>query len=353
MDITEQTPEEITATFSLKPFQGRQIFQWIHRRQVWNFDNMTDLSKDLRRQLAETCHLPLLKLEQRMESQRSPGTAKMLFRLRDGLAVESVVIRDKDRVTFCLSTQVGCAVRCAFCATGLSGFKRNLSAGEIVEQALQLVAIENIKERNPNIVYMGMGEPFRNYDAVIRSIRLLSHPQGLNIGSRRITVSTAGEIDGIRRFSEEGWQVRLSISLHAATDELRSQLVPLNRKYPLKLLMQAVRDYVEKTGRHVTFEWVLLAGVNDMPEQARALARLVRHLTCTVNLIPYNSVPSLSYRAPSQKICKVFRTILEDEGVKCTLRKERGTDIDAACGQLMCKDQERVVAQATPIVGNT
>ncbi len=339
--LAAQTPEEIASAFQLKPFQGKQIFHWIHRKQIWNFQQMTDLSKDLRAKLAESGKPSSIVLEKRLESVQAPGTVKVLFRLSDGKSVESVVIRDRNRVTFCVSTQVGCAVRCAFCATGLSGFKRNLTASEIVEQVLHLIAAENIRDRNPNIVYMGMGEPFRNYDAVVRSIRILSHPEGVNIGHRRITVSTAGEIAGIRRFADEGWQVRLSISLHAATDELRSQLVPLNRKFPLHELMKAVRDYTLKTGRHVTFEWVLLAGINDTMEQARALVRLVRPFTCTVNLIPHNPVPTLPYLASSAKRSKAFQTFLLEEGISCTLRKERGTDIAAACGQLMLRDADK------------
>lgn len=331
---TDLDASEIAAQLSLKPFQGRQVFHWIHKKRVFDFQQMTDLSKELRRRLTAECEMPLLAMENRVQSIQAPGTWKALFRLQDGNAVESVIIRDADRVTFCLSTQVGCAIRCAFCATGRAGFSRNLSAGEIVEQALHLIAAEDLGSHNPNIVYMGMGEPFRNYEAVVRSIRLLSSIEGLHVGARRITVSTAGDVEGIRRFAREGWQVRLSVSLHAASDELRSELVPLNHKYPLGPLMQAVKDYIAETNRQVTFEWILLDGVNDSPEQALALVRLIRSVKCAVNLIPYNPAPGAPFRTPSMRKCLGFQAILAQEGIPCTLRKERGTDIDAACGQL-------------------
>ncbi len=295
---------------------------------------MTDLSKDLRRRLVESCAGPQLERAGVSESARSRGTKKALLRLPDGETVESVLIRDRDRATLCLSTQVGCAVKCSFCATGLSGFKRNLSPGEIVEQALYLLSDEDLQGRTPNIVYMGMGEPFRNYDATVKSIRLLMRREGLNIGARKITVSTAGEIPGIRRFAQEGWQVRLSVSLHAANDALRSELVPLNRKYPLPELMVAVREYFEITGRHVTFEWTLLDGVNDSLRDAEELVDQVRGMSATVNLIPYNPVSGLGYSPPPREKCEAFRDYLESRGVNATLRKEQGQDIDAACGQL-------------------
>lgn len=332
--LTDLLPEEIAAVLGLKPFQGAQVFRWIHKKQTFDFEAMTDLSKEVRRLLQERCGGARLELVRLSASPRSQGTKKALLRLPDGETVESVLIRDGDRVTICLSTQVGCAVKCRFCATGLSGYKRNLSPGEIVEQALYLLKDEPLGDRTPNIVYMGMGEPFRNYDAVMKSIRLLMRPEGLHIGARKITVSTAGEVKGIERFAGEDWQVRLSVSLHAASDELRSELVPLNRKYPLDALMEAVRDYQARTGRHVTFEWTLLAGVNDTPEQAERVARLVKGFEATVNLIPYNPVSGPEYRPPARQASEAFRDRLLKLGVKATLRKEQGQDIDAACGQL-------------------
>lgn len=331
--LSAMTPEEIAAELSLKSYQARQIFKWIHAKQVFDFEQMSDLSKDLRHRLAaeyEACSLSLVKAQ----TSQGSGTKKVLLELPDGERVESVYIPSRDRVTLCLSTQVGCALKCSFCATGQSGFARNLDAGEIVEQALYLLAGEEMGGRSPNIVYMGMGEPFRNYDATLRSMRLLMDENGLGIGARRITVSTVGEVEGIEKFAEEDWQVRLSISLHAANDRLRSKLVPLNRRYNIRRLMKAVNSYQHRTGRQVTFEWTLIRGVNDSPQDADELAQLVSGLKAIVNLIPYNPVAGIDYAPPGRRECENFRGHLLAKGVKSTLRLERGQDINAACGQL-------------------
>ena len=331
--LTDLNPFEIASELGLKPFQGKQIFRWLHARRVFDPEAMTDLSKALRERMRATCVFAQLRQERVMQSART-GAKKILFRLLDDETVESVLLRDRDRVTLCLSTQVGCALGCAFCATGQSGFVRNLRAGEIVEQALLLLEGEEIAGRTPNIVYMGMGEPFQNYEPVMRSLRLLMDPDGLGIGARKITVSTAGDIPGIERFAREDLQVRLSISLHAADDELRSRLVPLNRRYPLRRLFEAIRRYILLTGRHVSFEWVLLKGVNDSARDAHALARLIAGLNATVNLIPYNPVEGRGFASPGAAAVAAFRQILAEDGVKTTQRRERGQDIDAACGQL-------------------
>lgn len=332
-DLAGLTPEEIAAAFGLPGFRGHQVFQWIHHRRVFQFDAMTNLSKDLRTQLhAAAVATPLDPV--REETSGASGTKKSLFRLADGETVESVLLRDRDRTTLCISSQVGCPLKCSFCATGLSGYTRNLSPGEIVAQALHLLAGIDMGERTPNVVYMGMGEPFRNYDNVIQSIHLLMHPKGLGIGARKITVSTAGEVPGILQFAREPWQVRLSVSLHAATDEKRAILVPLNRRYPLAKLLAAVESYVETTGRQMTFEWILLEGVNDSPEDAQQLADLAKPLKAFVNLIPYNPVADLPYRAPAAVRCEQFAEALRTAGIQVTLRQERGQDINAACGQL-------------------
>jgi len=327
-------PHEISDTLGVKPFQGRQIFRWIHKKRVFDFSQMTDLALDLRTRLAEGYRVGEAEPTDTQRSRRSHGTRKALLRLSDGETVEAVLIREKERSTLCLSTQVGCAVKCSFCATGLHGYKRNLSPSEIIDQALYLMSDSDVGDRTPNIVFMGMGEPFRNYDATIKAVRLLMEGEGMGIGARKITVSTAGEVDGIRKFTREDWQVRLSVSLHAANDELRSELVPLNRKYPLRKLMAAVHEYVAETGRQLTFEWALLNGVNDRPEDARELVRLIRGTKASVNLIPYNPVSGLGYTPPSRERCIAFRDVLVERSVACTLRKERGQDIDAACGQL-------------------
>lgn len=332
--LSQMTPAEIAASLNLKPFQGKQIFRWIHQKRVFDFDRMSDLSKDLRARLAEGFAANQLELVRVSASPRSEGTRKALFRLADGETVESVLIRDRERSTICLSTQVGCAVKCSFCATGMSGYSRNLTPGEIVEQALYLLRDEDMGERTPNIVFMGMGEPFRNYDATVAAIHLLMNPEGLGIGARKITVSTVGEVKGIERFSQEDWQVRLSVSLHAANDATRSKLIPLNKKYPLDVLLAAVRAYVERTGRQVTFEWTLLDGVNDSRKDAQELIDVVRTVKASVNLIPYNPVSGLGFNPPPLDRCEAFRDALVNAGVTATLRKERGQDIDAACGQL-------------------
>lgn len=332
--ITDLVPEEMVEPLGLKVYQARQIFRWIHAKQVFDLDEMTDVSKQMREDLRARVILPRIHPIGMASSHEREATKKLLFGLDDGETVEAVAIPERERLTLCLSTQVGCALRCAFCATGLSGFKRNLSAGEIVEQALHLLRDRDMEGRTPNIVLMGMGEPFRNYDATIKAIRMFMRKDGLNIGARKITVSTAGDVPGIERFSKEKWQVRLSVSLHAANDALRSQLVPLNRQYPLDSLMGAVRDYCEKTGRQISFEWTLLRGVNDSMQHARELLSLAQGLKAFVNLIPYNRVEGLPYEPSPRETCDAFLQVLEDGGMKATFRRERGGDINAACGQL-------------------
>jgi 23S rRNA (adenine2503-C2)-methyltransferase len=343
LDLAGLLPAEIAKALDLQPYQGKQIFRWIHQKKVFDFEQMTDLSKALRDRLAAACRVSRLRLV-RTEVSATTETRKALLELTDGETVEAVMIPARDRVTLCLSTQAGCAVKCSFCATGLSGFARNLTAGEIVEQALYLLREVDLGGRSPNIVFMGMGEPFRNYDATIKAIHLLMHPDGLGIGARRITVSTAGEADGIRRFAEEDWQVRLSVSLHAANDALRDELVPLNRRYNLAKLMEAVDYYLERTGRQITFEWTLLAEVNDTSKDAEELAQLVGGRPIHVNLIPYNPVGGTPYAAPGRKRAESFRDALTHRGIGATLRLERGQDISAACGQLRRKSLEGVAA---------
>lgn len=332
--LTGLFPEEIAARMDAPLVRGRQLFQWLHKRRTFDIHSMTDLSKAERARMENAHPLTALVPVQRQTSRQS-GTLKVLFELADKETIESVLLTQGPRITLCLSSQAGCALGCSFCATGQAGFRRNLSPAEIVEQALRLVAETPLqKDESPNIVLMGMGEPFQNYDAVLKSIRLLMHPGGMHIGARKITVSTAGDVAGIVRFAEEPWQVRLSVSLHAAEDELRSRLVPLNKRYPLHELHRALEHYQEKRNRQITFEWVLMQDVNDSPAQARALAGFIKGLDATVNLIPWNAVPGLSYQPSPLKQRERFMETLKKAGVKATLRKERGDDIDAACGQL-------------------
>ena len=339
--LTDMLPVEVARELELKPFQGRQIFQWLYRNKVFDFGAMTNLSKGLRERLAEQCIAAQLRMLGSDSSRRSRGTRKVLFELCDGHVVEAVLIRDGARYTVCVSTQVGCSLGCPFCATGQSGFVRNLGPGEIAEQALHLLAdLPEDEGGSPNIVYMGMGEPLLNYEATMRSIRLLMAKEGIGVGARRITVSTAGHVPGIRRFAGEQWQVRLSVSLHAANDELRSRLVPLNRRYPIRELVAALKQYRTETGRQITFEWVLLRDVNTSFEAADELVRLARPLKATVNLIPYNPVAEGRFEPPTRPQAVAFRDALNQKGVRATLRRERGADIDAACGQLRGKRGE-------------
>jgi 23S rRNA (adenine2503-C2)-methyltransferase len=331
--LTGLTPEAIAEQLGLKPFQGKQVFRWIHAKGIFDFEQMTDLAKPLRTQLQEQYVAGAVELVEVQQSVTT-GTKKVLLKLADGETVESVLIRDRERTTLCLSSQVGCPLQCSFCATGLAGFSRNLTAGEIVEQALYLLKDEPLGGRTPNIVYMGMGEPFRNYEAVTDSIRLLMNPLGVGIGARKITVSTAGEVKQIALFAEEPWQVRLSVSLHAANNTLRSELVPLNRKYPLERLREAVLAYELAAGRQLTFEWTLLKDVNDSKQHADELVDFIGDLRASVNLIPWNPVRGIPYDPSPRVRCEEFRDHLEKRGVTATLRKERGQDIDAACGQL-------------------
>lgn len=327
-------PAEIAERLEAPLMRGRQVFQWLHKKHVFDIHAMTDMPKGDRARIEAAHPLTALSPVAQQVSTQS-GTRKTLFELADGETIESVLLDQGSRITLCLSSQAGCPLGCTFCATGQAGFRRNLSAAEIVEQALRLIAeIQGEEDSTPNIVYMGMGEPFQNYDAVMKSIRLLMSPEGMHVGARKITVSTAGDVDGIERFATEPWQVRLSISLHAADDELRSRLVPLNRRYPLKALHDALRRYQEVRNRQITIEWVLMDGVNDTPAQAKALSAYLRGLDAVVNLIPWNSVPDLPYRPSPPLQRERFVEMLGKTGIKATLRKERGEDIDAACGQL-------------------
>jgi 23S rRNA (adenine2503-C2)-methyltransferase len=333
LPLSGMFPEELSGALECKPFQARQLFAWIHRRGITEFSRMTDLPRDLRRHLEEKYTVRAARVETVQESAAT-GTRKALLCLADGEAVEAVRLRDSERITLCLSSQAGCPLGCHFCATAASGYRRNLTPGEITDQVYALCAEEDPGGRTPNIVYMGMGEPFLNYDAVIASIRLLMHEQGMNIGARKITVSTAGILPGIQRFSREDWQVRLSVSLHAANNALRSELMPVNGKYPLEQLKHSLREYNEITGRRFTVEWTLLKGVNDREADARQLIQYLQGLKASVNLIPWNAVADLPFSSPPPEHTARFQKILEHAGISVTIRREKGGDIDAACGQL-------------------
>ncbi len=329
-ELSKEELEERLALWGQPRYRADQIWRWVYVNVVAEIDEMRNLPAELRRQLggqfAVTGVTPL-----RTQRSADGRTEKVLMQLADGQTVETVLMDYDERRTVCVSSQVGCAIRCTFCATGLGGWSRNLTAGEIVEQVLYYAR----RARNiTNVVYMGMGEPFLNYDAVRRSIVVLNDPAGFNLGARRVTVSTAGLVPGIERLAGEGLPIGLAISLHAATDELRNRLVPINRKYPLGTLIPACRDYAARTRRRVTFEYALIDGVNDSAADAAALGQLLHGLLCHVNLIPINPVPELPYQPSPYDRIVAFEKRVRELGVNATLRISRGADIQAGCGQL-------------------
>ena len=377
-DIKSLLREELEAQFKTweQPvYRVTQLLEWLYVRHVTSWDAMTNLPKKLRAQLQENYSLQSLELV-RQQGARDI-TQKFLWRLADGALIESVLIpanpalygEASDRHTLCVSTQVGCAYGCKFCASGLDGWKRNLAPNEIVEQVL---AIERWNEANAeagvqsaespkapapnsalsaprlinNLVIMGMGEPLANYENLLKALRILNAPWGGGIGARKITISTSGLVPQIRRLADEPERFRLAISLHGATDEVRQRIMPVNRKHPLKELTAALEYYQGRKDRMITFEYILIAGVNDALEQAQPLGALARHLRAKVNLIPYNTVEGLPWQRPTEAVCEAFLSALEKQKTPATLRREKGHDIDAACGQLRLKT-EKELSQAT------
>jgi len=317
-----------------RSFRAQQIWHGAYVDLAPSYDDITTLSKSLRATLAQQLPFGILQVASTIES-RDKRTQKSLFRLADGETVEAVLMLYDVRRTICVSTQVGCAIGCAFCATGKSGFTRDLSAGEIVAQVLHFARdLASRGERITNIVYMGMGEPFLNYDAVMKSIGILNDHEGFNLGARSFTISTVGIIPGIERFTEEDSQVNLAISLHAGDDELRTRLVPINARYPLGPLMASCRAYVRKTHRRVTFEIALIDGVNDSTDDAHKVAKLLAGLLCHVNLIPLNPIPSSTFRPSPRERVDAFAQDLINAGINTTVRMGRGVKISAGCGQL-------------------
>jgi 23S rRNA (adenine2503-C2)-methyltransferase len=315
-------------------YRADQVYTWLYQSLVTRFEEMSNLPKPLRQRLAQRAHLQrLTALEETFSG--SGLTRKVLFGLPDGETIESVLMLYEGRQTVCLSTQVGCPVGCPFCATGQGGFERNLTSGEIVEQVLYFARGLRAKDqRVSNVVFMGMGEPLLNYDATWQAVERLTDSRGYNLGARRLTISTAGVVPGIRRLAGEGLQVGLAVSLHAPRDDLRRTLVPLARRYPLSELLSACRSYVEQTGRRVTFEYALLYDVNDSLQQARQVAHLLSGLLCHVNLIPLNPTADCSWRPSTRERALAFQRELQRLGIGSTIRQRRGLDIDAGCGQL-------------------
>lgn len=323
-------------------FRARQLWQAFYVDLAQGVENVTTLSQDLRLTLASEMQFNRLTATNRMVSTDGE-TVKTLFKLDDGKAIEAVLMHYDERKTLCVSSQAGCAMGCVFCATGQMGFARNLSSGEIVEQVLHYAReLKQIGEGVTNIVIMGMGEPFHNYEAVISAIDLLNDPKGFNLGARRFTISTVGLVPMIKRFAAEKRQNNLAISLHAANDTLRASLMPVDRKYPLVELIQACHDYIDQTRRRITFEWALIQGVNDRDEDARELVSLIKGMLCHVNIIPLNPTEKFSGKATTHDRALAFQSILVNNGIPCTIRLRRGIDISAGCGQLASHHQDRV-----------
>ncbi|HEV8472322.1 MAG TPA: 23S rRNA (adenine(2503)-C(2))-methyltransferase RlmN [Methylomirabilota bacterium] len=321
--------EKLAVELDASAYRGRQVATWMYRKGVFDLDAMTDLPKDFRAALAGRARIALPELERATPSQ--DGSRKLVFRLEDGGRVSSVLMPDDGRVTLCLSTQVGCGYACAFCLTGTMGLSRNLTADEILGQVLRA----NELERATHLVFMGMGEPLANYAALVQVLRILTDAKhGLGYSPRRITVSTVGLVTGIEKLGREGLNVNLAVSLHAASDEVRARLMPVNRAWNVRALMDAVKRYPLAPRQSVFFEYVMLGDVNDSPDEARRLARLLRGVRAKVNLIPFNDWPGSEFRRPPLSRILAFQSLLLDAGVTTTVRWSKGEDIGAACGQL-------------------
>ena len=342
--ITDLSPQELTEWCSVRggAYRADQIRRWIYQKRVREFSEMQDLPKSLREELDREFRLfagPIL----RHQVSRD-GTEKLLLQMQDGEPVECVLMREDNRRTVCLSTQVGCAMGCVFCASGLLGVKRSLTVGEILDQFVQLTRLLPDEERITNVVIMGMGEPLANLKALLPALQVMHDETGPGLGSRRITVSTVGLPEPMRKLAAAGMPVNLAVSLHAPNDELRNRIVPVNDKTGLAKILEAADDYFDKTGRRVTYEYVLLSDVNDQDEHARQLAALLRNRNAHVNLIPMNSVATIALSAPGSPRTHQFVELLRSLGVNATVRKRKGADIDAACGQLRLNEKQATEA---------
>ena len=335
IDVLNLNTEELRKKFDalgIEPYRADQVHQWIYEKGVYDFEHMTNLSVALRDRLRNefTVELPKAVAKQRSDDDKS---VKLLLELKKGDCVEAVYMPMKERKTLCISSQVGCKFHCAFCASGQNGFMRNLTMGEIMGQVL--MARDEAKDKKvTNIVFMGIGEPFDNYREMMRTVRQLNSKSALGIGSRKITISTCGVIPKIEMLSNEGLQVELSVSLHGPNDTVRGAIMPVNNAYPVKPLMEACRKYAQKTKRAITFEYILVKGVNASVKEAEQLSRLLKGMLCKVNLIPYNPIEEFAHEPPSYPEIVAFQNALQSKGIKTTVRFSKGQDIQAACGQL-------------------
>lgn len=338
-DLSFEEIQALVKEWGQPGYRATQIWEGLYAQLVDSPDSFPNLPKTLRGKMDQ--QFSFSGLEQAAEMHSSDGeTTKLLFELADGEKIETVLMKYKKRNTLCISSQAGCAMNCSFCATGQMGFFRNLTPGEIVEQVLFFT--RQLKENDEvvtNIVFMGMGEPFHNYDAVMKAISIMNHADGMNLGARRFTISTVGLIPGIKRFTEEKSQVNLAISLHATSNSLRDSMMPVNNRYPIEELIQACRDYFEVTRRRVTFEWALIQNVNDSVEEAQNLANLLQGLICHVNVIPLNPTQGFTGEKSDTHRVLAFQETLKKKGIPCTVRIRRGIDIQAGCGQLATKHQ--------------
>ncbi len=330
-----QEVQDFFHALDLPKYRAEQVYAWMYQKQVWNWEEMTDLPKKLRGFFRDQGIL-IRSLKSKDQIEDRDGTIKYLFELDDGNTIESVFIPESDRQTVCISTQVGCGMNCSFCATGKNGLVRNLTSAEIVDQPLFMTRLTGKKINN--IVVMGQGEPLINYDATLKAIKIMNDPKGMEIGARHITISTCGIIPGILKLAKEPLQVNLAVSLHAASDDLREQLMPIAKQYSLEELMAAIRQYIEQTGRRVTFEYTMIDGVNDRPQDVQKLVQLLSGMLCHVNLIPLNPIAKSSFRRSRQTQVRDFVSELTKANIEATIRKERGTNLAAACGQLQGKD---------------
>ena len=333
IDIKSMTEEEIKEylkSIGQPAFRAGQIFKWLHMG-ISSFDEMMNISKELRNHLDEKFYIADVQIVRRLES-RLDGTVKYLYRLYDGETIESVLMKYNHGYTVCISTQVGCRMGCKFCASGIGGLKRSLTASEMLSQLTMAQKDNNI--RVSNVVMMGMGEPLDNFDNSVRFLRLVSHPNGMNIGLRHISLSTSGVVDGIYRLAQENLPITLSISLHAPSDEIRSRTMPVNKKWNIETLLKACRDYQKVTTRRISFEYAMIKGVNDTAEHARLLAKRLKGIMCHVNLIPANPVIETDFTKSDNLNIERFKNTLEGLGVTATVRRTLGADINASCGQL-------------------
>lgn len=341
-DIRSMTLEEIEAlmvTLGEPKFRAKQIYEWLHKKLVQSLDEMTNIPLALREKIKQEVGFAAVEEETKSVS-KIDGTTKFLFKLQDGSMVESVLMKYKHGNSVCISSQVGCRMGCRFCASTIGGLTRNLLPSEMLGQIYYIQ--KSTQERVSNVVLMGTGEPFDNYDNFLRMLHLLTNPQGLNISQRNITVSTCGIVPKIKELAKEHLQITLAISLHSPTDEMRKELMPIANRYSIDEIMEACEDYFNETKRRITFEYSLVAGVNDEPEHATILANRLKQLNCHVNLIPVNPIEERDFRQPEQESIQNFRKMLEKNRINATIRREMGRDIQGACGQLRKNYQKNI-----------